>query len=448
MDAKIQLVRCPVDDPSVAADQWNMPLDLLVLAGAAADECEVEIIDGTLLGLTEVKRRLESGAAVVGFTYTALSARTLGVLAAECKARGSFVVVGGQPAAGAKHSLVKEAFIDAVCVGDGTPVVRAVAAQLAIGRFNATELPNVIAKSGDSRIVATQIIAEDVWSQSIPSRRLGGLEPERYLRRYPATNTLINMGGRRAVNIFSKRGCPYQCSFCARQDKKTRLRNPNLVASEIRELVEIYGIDYVLDTSDTWFHAGWAKKFAAERMRWGLQGLSMMVFTDSRHITTNSCRLMVECGVDSVLLGVESGSEKVLEANWKTTTRKAILHAVDLLVTAGIRVSCSFVLGLLGEDAESLAETLSLCELLTEKPNVLCYGNVIMPLMGSPMWSTTFPPNRLWPSYITRAIDYDLKAARELYVREATHVADVSILQKYCETLLQLGNLASLEYAR
>jgi len=448
VEAKVQLVRCPVDDPSVAADQWNMPLDLLVLADAVSGECDVEIVDGTLLGLAEVRRRLTSGAPVVGFTFTALSAKTLGVLTTECKTRGSFVVVGGQPATGAWRSLVLEPSIDAVCVGDGTPVMRAVARQLARGRLDPTQLPNVVTRTSEGTVVTTREESDEVWSQGIPPRNLGGLDPDRYLSRYPATNTLVNMGGKRAVNTFSKRGCPFGCSFCARQDKRIRLRNPRLMASEIRALVDAHGIDYVLDTSDTWFHAEWAKEFAAERVAWGLKNVRMMVFADSRHITPSACRLMSACGVDSVLLGVESGSERILRLNSKETTRESILRAVDWLVAEKIRVSCSFVLGLLGEDEASLAETLSLCELLTEKPNVLCYGNVIMPLMGSRLWSATFPPSRPWPSFITRAIDYDLKAARELYVREATHVEDVSVLQCSCESLLHLGGLECLEYAR
>jgi radical SAM superfamily enzyme YgiQ (UPF0313 family) len=157
---------------------------------------------------------------------------------------------------------------------------------------------------------------------------------------------------------------------------------------------------------------------------------------------------MKQCGIDSVLLGVESGSERILRENSKFTTKEAIISAVDLLVRFNIRVSCSFVLGLLGEDERSLDETLDLCSELVSKPGVVCYGNVIMPLMGSPLWAKVFGTSRTWPSSITRALDYDLTAVREIYVEQATKIRDLNILQDACKALLHLSHLEELEYAR
>jgi len=91
MKQKIQLIRCPIDDVSIGADQWNMPLDLLLVANAVDKRCDVEIIDGTLHGLDGVIRRLDPTAGIVGLTYTALSAHSLRSLAEHCKANGSFV---------------------------------------------------------------------------------------------------------------------------------------------------------------------------------------------------------------------------------------------------------------------------------------------------------------------------------------------------------------------
>jgi hypothetical protein len=448
MERMIQLVRCPVDDPNVAADQWNMPLDLLLLAGTIDGTIPVEIVDGSLLSLDEVREKLSRNASCVGFTYSALSSHTLNLLASDSKERGSFVIIGGQPATGAARSLINESFIDAVCIADGIPVVKSLAEQMVRGKIDVTQIPNVLTRTKDGTVIATKHEDEDVWSEKIPPRDTGGLVPDLYLSEYPETNTLINMGGRRAINIFSKRGCPYTCSFCARQDKRIRCRDPKLVAAEIRNLITCHEVDYILDTSDTWVNIEWAKKFADELRCDGLQPVPMMVFADSRHISPAACWAMKQCGIDSVLLGVESGSERILRENSKFTTKEAIISAVDLLVRFNIRVSCSFVLGLLGEDERSLDETLDLCSELVSKPGVVCYGNVIMPLMGSPLWAKVFGTSRTWPSSITRALDYDLTAVREIYVEQATKIRDLNILQDACKALLHLSHLEELEYAR
>lgn len=440
--ALIQLVRCPVDDPRIAADQWSMPLDLLLIADAVDRRCDLEILDGTLLGLDGIRRRIDPLAACVGFTYSALSAAALRTLASEANANGSFVIVGGQPARASADSLIGELFIDAVCVGDGQPVMAALSRQALTGGIDAIDLPNVLTR-WNGETVSTVQAQEDVRSQVLAERSTGGLNPAHYLARYPESNTLRNMGGLRASNVFSKRGCPFSCSFCARQDKTVRLRNPDLVADEVEMLTRAYGVDYILDTSDTWVDAKWAEMFSLARQARKLDEVKMMVFADSRHIDQATCGWFRRCGVDSVLLGIESGSERILRRNRKKTTREAIIDAVDRLVDSGIGVSCSFVLGLLDEDEDSLRETLDLVEILCRKDRVLCYSNVIIPFMGTHLWSEAFSPKRLWPSSVTRAVDYDLRVVRELYVEEATHVmGGLRTLEEACDKILEISGLA------
>jgi radical SAM superfamily enzyme YgiQ (UPF0313 family) len=419
-----------------------MPLDLLLIADAVDKRCDLEILDGTLLGLDGIRRRLGAGAVCVGFTYSALSAGSLKLLAAEASANGSFVVVGGQPARASAHSLIREPFVDAVCVNDGQPVMAALSRDAATGRIDAMRLPNVVTR-WNGATVSTLQVHEDVWSERLAQRSSGNLNPEEYLARYPGSNTLRNMAGMRASNVFSKRGCPFVCSFCARQDKTVRLRNPDIVADEMEMLSRTYGVDYILDTSDTWVNVDWAEAFSLARRSRGLEELRMMVFADSRHIGEKTCMWFSKCGVDSVLLGIESGSERILHRNRKGTTREAIIRAVDLLVAAGIRVSCSFVLGLLDEDEDSLCETVDLVESLCRKDGVLCYANVIIPFMGTHVWSQAFPVERSWPSSVSRAIDYNLQEVRELYVEQCTHVTGgLRTLEAACDKILEISGLA------
>ena len=445
---KIQLIRCPIDDLTIAADQWNMPLDLLTVADAIDRRCEVEVIDGTLLGLEGVIGRIDPNAECIGLTYTALSAKSLKTLLPLCKSNGAFVLLGGQPATAAARSLILEENIDAICVGDGQPTMSVLSQQIANGSIDLKVIPNLLLRdNGD--IIETDRRSDDVWNQRIPRRDFGGLEPKRYLSFYPDTNTLLNIGGENATNIFSKRGCRRQCSFCARQDKQQRFRSPALVANEIRCLADTYDIDYILDTSDTWVDFDWGTEFSREREKAGIEHIGMMVFADVRDITAEVSQMLVSCGVDSVLFGVESGSERILRRNGKNMTRQQIIDAVDRLVYNDIKVSCSFVLGLLDEDEDSLAETIGLTRELNQRAGVLCYGNTIMPLMGSWLWKSAFPSDRNWPSFITRALDYDLQSTRELYVSVATNVmGGVKTLQSACEEILNSCDLPQKEYAR
>ena len=256
MDIKIQLIRCPIDDQTIGADQWNMPIDLIVVGSAIDKNCFVEILDGTLLGLDGILDRLDPLASCVGFTYTALSSKSLERLAKEAKSNGSLVIIGGQPATASAESLIQEEFIDAICIGDGEPTMNVLSNQLLKNQLNFSLIPNLLYKEGD-KTLHSPFEETNVWDQQIIDRTFGFLNPENYFINYPETNTLINMRGKRATNLFSKRGCFRKCSFCARQDKKIRVRNPELVASEIRQLIDFYQVDYILDTCDTWVSSEW-----------------------------------------------------------------------------------------------------------------------------------------------------------------------------------------------
>ena len=190
-------------------------------------------------------------------------------------------------------------------------------------------------------------------------------------------------------------------------------------------------------------------KFAIEVEKNNLEDIGIMVFADARDITYDVSNTMKICGVDSVLLGIESGSERILKRNYKRILKEQIIEAVDNLVMNGIRVSCSFVLGQLDEDDDSILETIELTEALHKRPGVICYGNTIIPLRGSRLWAETFTEDKKWPSFITRALDYDMNLVRELYIYQNKNITGgLKTLNQACEAILKPNYLPIKEYAR
>ena len=143
---KIQLIRCPIDNPNLGADQWNMPLDLIVIGSSVNSDCSVEILDGTLIGLEGILKKIDPSSDCVGLTYTALSSKSLKIIASTAKSNGSFIIIGGQPAMASAESLVLEDFIAAVCVGDGEPTMKAISNQIGNKSFHKELIPNLLFK--------------------------------------------------------------------------------------------------------------------------------------------------------------------------------------------------------------------------------------------------------------------------------------------------------------
>jgi len=445
---RLQLVKAPLDDGSLPDDRWHLPLDLLAVASTAERaQCEVSILDGSMLGIEAIADEVGQDADVVGLTYSALSVWNLRKLAETAYCRGARVVLGGQAATASAESLAKESFIDLVISGDGEPAIREIVEQIRKSEWVPERIPNGVAYAINGVVYSPRVELE---SEKIGrfSRVAGGLDVETYVASFQKGNTLKNIEARRASNVFSKRGCAARCSFCARTDKRVRTRPVREVVTEIAEISRRFDLDYVIDASDTWITSlDWIRDFARERAAVNVALPSMMVFVDARHVYRDVPDLLREAGVDNVLLGIESASERVLLRNGKMNRKKKIREAIEGLVHAGIRVSVSLILGLPGEDDKSILETRRFVDTVVALPKVRCYCNVIIPLPGSPAWSAflTTSARQRWE----RALDYELEAVRHDFVRAMTSVTGgLDRLFEERDAILAQNDLARLEYAR
>lgn len=445
---KFQLVKAPMDDGSLPADRWYMPLDLLTVASAAENAgCEAAILDGGILSFGEISKVIGRDVEVVGLSYSVMSIRNLERLARLAHERGALVVLGGQAATASAASLIQEPFVDIVIAGDGELAICEIVKQMAHAKWNPAKIPNGLSYI-DHKFVkgpSVEVPSDDIGKFS---RFAGRVDPEDYVGQFAEGNTLKNISAVRATNIFSKRGCHGRCSFCARTDKRLRSRDPNEIITEMLDLTRRFHLDYIIDHSDTWIpDLAWVRRFVAERSRLDNGAPKMMIFADARHLSTAAIDLLPEAGIDNVLLGVESASKRILLKNGKPNSKRKIFDAIQRLVDKGIKVSASFVLGLIGEDDASLAETCRFTEQLSYLSGVRCYCNVIMPLPGSPAWSVFMASGagKNW----SRALDYRLDAVRHDFIRTHTSVTGgLDRLLKERDNILASNDLRQLEFAR
>ena len=90
-----------------------------------------------------------------------------------------------------------------------------------------------------------------------PARELIDLEPYR--------KAWVSAHGHFSTNVVASRGCPYRCNWCAKpiSGNKFQLRPAELVAAEIRELKEVYGVQHIWFGDDIFaLNQHWIKQFA------------------------------------------------------------------------------------------------------------------------------------------------------------------------------------------
>jgi anaerobic magnesium-protoporphyrin IX monomethyl ester cyclase len=190
------------------------------------------------------------------------------------------------------------------------------------------------------------------------------------------------------TNIFSSRGCPYKCIFCAstRYWDKLRMFSAEYVVTEIRELVSWYGVRKISFYDDLMM----ADLNRLQRMvdlirRYpSLSKIKFCVNARANVITDASARLLAEMGVVSAGMGLESGNGRTLR--YLKGGSVSILdnyEAVRILHKYGIAANASFVIGSPDETKEEILDTYDfICKSGLDFVDTF----VLVPFPGTPIW--------------------------------------------------------------
>ena len=192
----------------------------------------------------------------------------------------------------------------------------------------------------------------------------------------------VGAHGRLSWNMVTSRGCPYGCNWCARPvfGRLYTQRSPADVAEELARLKAEVRPDHVWFADDIFgLTAEWIEEFAAEVVRRDAR-TPFMIQSRVNLMKPRTVAALAEAGAEEVWLGVESGSQRILDAMEKGTEIEQVRAATRTLKSRGIR-SCWFIqLGYLGERREDLVRTRDL--VLEERPDEIGVS-VSYPLPGT-----------------------------------------------------------------
>ena len=169
----------------------------------------------------------------------------------------------------------------------------------------------------------------------------------------------------RATSVMSSRGCPYQCIFCSKAGMKYRLRNPTSVVDELEILKNKHDLDGVnfLDLTFTAIphHVRSVCQEMIDRQ------LDLKWWCESRaNIPLDLLDLMKAAGCVSTVIGVESGSPRILSNIAKNITIEQVENFCRKCVDLGINVTPYFMYSHPGETVEDVKQTLDLISRLEE----------------------------------------------------------------------------------
>jgi anaerobic magnesium-protoporphyrin IX monomethyl ester cyclase len=248
--------------------------------------------------------------------------------------------------------------------------------------------------------------------------------------------------GRFSWNMVASRGCPYACNWCAKPlfGRRYAQRSAAGVAAEVRRLLDDVGPDHIWFADDIFgLTATWIRTFADEITRLDARTPFMMQ-SRANLMTAPTVAALREAGAEEVWLGVESGSQRILDAMEKGTRIEQIRQATRNLKANGVRVGWFIQLGYLGEEWADLVQTRDLMR--TERPDDIGVS-VSYPLPGTGFYDAVrehLGAKRNWDD----TDDLDM-------LFHGTYVADFyrrvrDLLHREAEIWPQHGSIEALEH--
>ncbi len=302
------------------------------------------------------------------------------------------IVGGGSSASSIPHTFIERTKADIAVIGEGELTLLELMHALR-GGGDLNGLPGIWYKDGNGEIKANppRSAIKDLDTIPFPTWDLFPIDV--YLRN-PVGAPNINKwkDGKSScdtpltMNVLSSRGCPYQCIYCYHDfmGMKYRHRSPRNMLDEIVYLVDRYGVDYIHFSDDDFVidrkHVIEFCNLMVEsglKIQWGSTGRVDLM---TEHLLAK----MAEAGCVWIGYGIESGSQKMLDAMKKRVTVEQAKRAIQLTRKYIDQIDCSFMVGTPGETRETVMETVEFCKELDLSPEVIFFAT---PYAGTELYA-------------------------------------------------------------
>lgn len=184
-----------------------------------------------------------------------------------------------------------------------------------------------------------------------------------------------------SASLYTARGCPYGCTFCA--DARTKLREETFeqIEAQVKQLAEI-GVQAVRLQDDTFT----IKEERCRRIADILNNYGMRWRACTRVNLRNAdlFHYMAERGCLELAFGVEHGSARMLKAMNKGTTPQANETGIKMCQDAGMVAKAFLMIGMPGETDESVGELEEW--VLRVRPSAVTLS-LFQPFPGSDVWN-------------------------------------------------------------
>lgn len=267
------------------------------------------------------------------------------------KSRGSVVILCGADATDHYENYLAEG-ADYVLIGEGEETLVELLSQLSTGR-NTSQMIGLA--TPHTQQVKRRPDISDLDKLPFPAWDLIDVEKYRAI--------WLKYHGYFSMNMVTTRGCPFHCNWCAKPiwGQRYHSRSAENVAAEMKWLQDKYHPDHIWFADDILgLKPGWLPRFADALQAQGSLTPFKCLSRADLLVRDGEVEALARAGAQTVWMGAESGSQKILDAMDKGTRVEQIHEAARRLKRAGIHVGFFLQFGYPGETRADIEKTIQL----------------------------------------------------------------------------------------
>ncbi len=336
-----------------------------------------------------IKKHLSSGAKVVGLTTTAgENIRYMSQAATYIKSLNPDVLVflGGSWAQTVPGMCMQEQNVDAICTGEGDYLLPEMV-DYCEGKRKIESIRGIMYRTPEGALRKTPprpLIKNLDALPRIPYHLIN-------LKQYSAVGYRPNMP---STTLQVSRGCLFRCKFCSVSQlygRTWRSFSVKRVIEDLQFFESKYGIrDFFFSDDSMGDNIKWFKELIAAMAKidndynWGTAGIRANAITK---LNDNDLKNLEKSGCKNLDIGVESGSERILQLVKKDITPDMVRLANKKLKGYPFLIKYTFMGGFPTETEEEFLQTLQFRrELMKENENTVGPVIIYTPFPGTPLY--------------------------------------------------------------
>ena len=208
---------------------------------------------------------------------------------------------------------------------------------------------------------------------------------------------------RKVVDFITSRGCTYNCGFCynkAFNKRRWRTHSIEFVVENLKMLKKDYGINQISFCDDN-FCTDIDRAIKIVELLNEIDIMSSYLQFRIPSLNENLLKQLQKLGTKRILLGIESGSNRILELINKGITRELVIEKMKLLSKfPDISVNAAMIIGYPTESMKEIEMTIDLgIEISRLVPSAVVTLQTYLPFPGSDLYNLAIkegfiPPNR------------------------------------------------------